>query len=223
MKFPDLTYEESLWKKGFNVIGIDEVGRGAFAGPVAVGGVIFPSTLNPSEREHLLSCGINDSKKLSAKKREELALQIKNIASSYSVSFIDVATINEIGIGKATFLGMRKVAAKLSKSLKNPYLLIDGFEIPGFDNPTLTKVLSGKQKGIIRGDCLSISIAAASIIAKVERDTLMLELSSKHPLYAWENNKGYGTLIHRRAISRYGITELHRKVFCRKIGAHLLF
>lgn len=202
-------FEIPLWKKGFTVIGIDEVGRGAFAGPVCVGGVVFPQSLNSKKKEYLLSLGINDSKKLSPKKRESLARIIKEECLDYSVSFIDVSTINKVGIGKATFMAMENVAKTINYKLKttNSFLLIDAFEIPGVLFP---------QEGIVRGDSLSISIAAASIIAKVERDKLMVELGLKFPNYGFEKHKGYGTLYHREAIKKHGQTEHHRKDFCKK-------
>lgn len=211
---PDFSYEIPLWDKGMTAIGIDEVGRGAFAGPVAVGGVIFSPNLSRREIDHLLSLGINDSKKITAKKREELSVQIKSLSAAWHISFITVGRINEAGIGKATFDGMRQVADTLKLKTRNPYLLIDAFEIPEVLIP---------QKGIIRGDSLSISIAAASIIAKVERDRLMAELGKKYPHYEWEKNKGYGTLIHRKAIAKYGQISHHRVDFCRKIVPGLLF
>ncbi len=215
-KFPNFSYERIYWRKGYSVIGIDEVGRGAFAGPVGVGGVVFPNTLNLKEKDYLLSLGINDSKKLSPKKRNELYEILKQLCV-YKVVFIDVSTINEIGIGKATFLGMREVAMSLISSVNGSrnefgmtkgemYLLVDGFEIPD---------MKVGQKGIVRGDSLSISIAAASIIAKVERDRLMCELAKEYPLYGFEKHKGYGTLIHRNSISLLGTTKHHRLDFCK--------
>ena len=137
----------------------------------------------------------------------QLSKIIKENALAYHVAFIDVATINKIGIGKATFLGMEEVAKKLFKKVTNPYLLIDALEIPNSKIP---------QRGIIRGDSLSISIAAASIIAKVARDKLMDELSFKFFQYGLEKNKGYGTKFHRISIGKHGVTELHRTDFCRK-------
>lgn len=211
---PNFSYEIPLWGKGMTVIGIDEVGRGAFAGPVAVGGVVFSPNLIGSDIDHLLSLGINDSKKITAKKREELNLTIKELAAAWHISFISVERINETGIGKATFEGMKEVVNTLKLKARNPYLLIDAFKIPEIAVP---------QMGIIRGDSLSISIAAASIIAKVERDRLMAELGKKYLHYAWEKNKGYGTLIHRKAIAKYGQTSHHRVDFCRKIVPGLLF
>ncbi len=213
MKLPDFQFENDLWKKGLTVIGIDEVGRGAFAGPVGVGGVVFDANQSLKNKQYLLSIGINDSKKLTAKKRESLAAIIKQNCLMYHISFIDVSIINKIGIGKATFLGMDKVAKALFRKTKNPYLLIDGFEIP--------QVRNDQQKGIIRGDSLSISIAAASIIAKVARDKLMRELSVEYSNYGWDKNKGYGTLFHRRAISEVGLTDLHRVDFCKNCTVDL--
>lgn len=199
-----------MWEKQFTVIGIDEVGRGAFAGPVGVGGVIFDPNLTTSDKNYLLSLGIDDSKKLSSSKRKSLASIIKENVTGYAVELVDVSVIDDIGIGKATFIGMKKIAEKLSKKTNNPYLLIDAFEIPDAMFP---------QHGIIRGDSLSISIAAASILAKVERDMVMEQLASKFKNYGWENNKGYGTLKHRKAIAEFGVTKFHRKEFCRNFTA----
>lgn len=211
---PDFDYEKSLWKEDFTVIGIDEVGRGAFAGPVCVGGVIFSSKLSNKDKKYLLSLGIDDSKKLTPAKRKSFAFIIKDYVESFSISFIGVEIINEIGIGKATFLAMQNVAKKLSSKAKNPYLVIDAFKIPGVLIP---------QSGIIHGDSLSISIACASILAKVERDRLMEEISSEFPQYHWGENKGYGTLKHRKAISEFGLSKHHRVEFCRNVEANLLF
>lgn len=208
MKYPDFSYEVPLWNAGHTVVGIDEVGRGAFAGPVGVGGVIFDPDMSLSQQKQLLELGIHDSKKLTQKKREYLSGKIKELAYSFMVSFIDVDVINEIGIGKAAYEGMRQVANKLSAEVKNPFILIDAFTVPG---------LPLSQKGIVRGDSLSISIAAASIVAKVERDRCMEELSSSYPYYLWEDNRGYGTLKHRMAIKKYGQTVFHREAFCRNI------
>lgn len=207
MTNPDFTFEEKYWERGFSVIGIDEVGRGAFAGPVTVAGVSF----NPLKIYKLKDLGINDSKKLTSKKREYLSQKIKELADFFHISFIDVTVINEIGIGKATFLGMKDVASKVTLKFKTPFLLIDAFEIPNEIIP---------QKGIIRGDSLSISIAAASIIAKVERDELMKSLASDYPLYGFDKHKGYGTKFHRNLIKSNGLSEQHRIEFCRKTITH---
>jgi len=202
-QFPDFSYELPLIEEGYFPVGIDEVGRGAFAGPVCVGGAAFPS-LSKSDQANLLKLGINDSKKLTPKKREELSKILKELCR-FELSFIEVGVINEIGIGKATYMGMQEVADKLMKKLHKPYFLIDAFTIPG----------NYKQKGIIRGDSLSISIAAASIIAKVERDRLMEQLSEKYPEYEFKSHKGYGTAKHRANIIKFGISDIHRKDFCK--------
>ena len=207
---PSFVFEKPLWEKQFTVIGIDEVGRGAFAGPVGVGGVIFDPNLTTSDKNYLLSLGIDDSKKLSSSKRKSLASIIKENVTGYAVELVDVSVIDDIGIGKATFIGMKKIAEKLSKKTNNPYLLIDAFEIPDAMFP---------QHGIIRGDSLSISIAAASILAKVERDMVMERLALEFKDYGWENNKGYGTLKHRTAIAEFGVTKFHRKEYCRNFTA----
>lgn len=241
-KLPDFKFEEPLWSDGFAIIGIDEVGRGAFAGPVAVGGVVFNPSMNNEQLTKILNLGINDSKKLTAKKREILAAIIKDECLAYSIAFIDVSIINDIGIGKATFLAMENVVKDISSHLRSNnkefgitnyelgvkkrksylvnnengngspirsgmtkedglFALIDAFEIPGLDIP---------QKGIVYGDSLSISIAAASIIAKVERDKLMEELGFEFPQYGFEKHKGYGTLVHRNALKQFGSCPHHR-------------
>ena len=205
--FPDFSLEKKLWSENFDVIGIDEVGRGAFAGPVVVGGVVFPSDLSLENKKYLLSCGINDSKKLTAQKRESLSQIIKQTCWAYYISFVSVNFINKEGIGNATFLGMRQVAQKLLEKVKNPYLLIDALEIPD---------AAFAQKGVVKGDTLSISIASASIIAKVERDKFMTKLSSKVPHYGFERNKGYGTKYHRDIIRKIGLSNIHRVDFCKK-------
>ncbi len=211
---PNFSFEEPLWNDKYTVVGIDEVGRGAFAGPVGIGGVVFPPNLSDLEKQKLLSLGINDSKKLSPEKREYLAEIIKEKCFSYNISFINVETINRIGIGKAAYMGMREVAKSINYKLRttNLYLLIDAFEIPGLNIP---------QKGIIHGDTLSISIAAASIIAKVERDLLMDKLGIDFPEYGFQANKGYGTVKHRQAISRFGVSTNHRTDFCKKTVSSL--
>lgn len=209
MKFPDFSFEMPLIEEGYMPVGIDEVGRGAFAGPVGVGGAIFKN-VSGSDMNQLLKLGINDSKLLTVKKREELAKILKELCF-FEVSFIDVATINEIGVGKATFLGMQEVYKNLKLKTKNSKLfaLVDGFPVPGILD----------QRGIIRGDTLSISIASASIIAKVERDRLMEELSKTNPNYGFEAHKGYGTALHRANIRKFGLSREHRKDFCaRTIG-----
>lgn len=214
MGFPDFSFEKRLIDDGYMPVGIDEVGRGAFAGPVGVGGVVFDPKLTKKDKEYLLSLGINDSKKLSPKKREYLAEIIKEKCLSYNISFINVETINKIGIGKATYMGMQQVANNLKFKISNLklktqelFVLVDGFEIPA---------LKIAQKGLVRGDSLSISIAAASIIAKVERDLLMDKLGADFPEYGFQAHKGYGTVKHRQAITSFGVSNNHRTDFCKK-------
>lgn len=199
---PDFTHETSVWNKGFEVLGIDEAGRGAFAGPLSVGGVIFSS----NSLEKLLKLGINDSKLLTHKKRESLYKEIKDNAIFSNVEFIDLETINSIGIGKATLLGMQNLYKKALKEVGNIFCIVDAFKIPEVKD----------QKALIHGDRLSVSIAAASIIAKVERDRLMQNLGKAFPNYGFEINKGYGTLLHRKAIKDFGPSIYHRTQFISK-------
>jgi ribonuclease HII len=225
---PNLKYETGLWEKGFAVIGVDEVGRGAFAGPLFAGGVIFPPTTNDERLTTLLSYGINDSKKLKPNERKMLAKVIQNESLAYHISFIDVPIINRVGIGKATLMAMRNVVKSLREKLElgveplqgfNPlsfpsglFVLVDGFYVKRLKGVGLEN-----QRGIVNGDSISLSIAAASIIAKVSRDNHMRKLSAKYKQYGWGRNKGYGTAFHREAIARYGSTALHRTAFIKNI------
>ncbi len=210
MQMPKLENEIGLWKNGFTVIGVDEVGRGAFAGPLFVGGVIFNPKSNRQQMERLLSYGINDSKKLTPSVRNLLSKVIQSECIAHHISTIDVTQINRIGIGKATFMAMRDVVKNLCEQtkLQKHFVLIDGFYVKHIKNIGLAN-----QKGIVRGDSISLSIAAASIIAKVARDKHMRKLSAKYPAYGWGRNKGYGSLEHRIAIKNHGATRLHRTDF----------
>ena len=207
MQLPDFRHEVDLWKKGFSVIGIDEVGRGAFAGPLFVGGVVFSPHSNI---KYLESLGINDSKKLKPQTRKSLSEVIQKECFSYYISQINVTQINRFGIGKSTFMAMRDVVKNLRETISNTptFVLVDGFYIK-----RLRGIGTRNQKGIIHGDCISLSIAAASVIAKVARDEHMKNLSTKFPAYGWGRNKGYGTLEHRNALGSLGSTPLHRSVF----------
>lgn len=208
MNFPSFLYEKKLWKKDFkNVAGVDEVGRGSFAGPVVAGVVSFPKDI---EKIDLKGVVINDSKKLTPKQREKAEVWIKENALFWAVGKASVNQINRLGIVKATQIAFRKAISKN----RTDFLLIDAFYIP------YVKGLRRKnQLAIVKGDTESMSIAAASIIAKVYRDKLMTDLAkqAKYKKYKWDQNKGYGTLDHRSAIRKYGATVLHRKDFIKGI------
>lgn len=215
-KFPDFKYENELWKKDYYIIGVDEVGRGALAGPVYAGAVCFNNDLK-SRLIYFEKLGIDDSKRLSPAKRKKLAGIIKQTAFAYSTAGVSNKVINRIGIVKATQMAMRRAIKALyvkcyELGRKKIYILVDGFNI---------KYLKGiglkNQKAIIKGDQKSISIAAASIVAKVERDQNMIKLHQQYPIYLWKKNKGYGTKKHREAIKKFGKLAFHRDLFIRKI------
>lgn len=194
---PTFDEENFLWQKGFtHIAGVDEVGRGCFAGPVVTAAVILPQNFSSPKP-------INDSKLLSAKVRKQLSVVIKQQAIAFAISEVSVSIINKIGIGKATQQSFRDAIKKLNK--KPDFILIDAFYI---------KHLARKrQKPIVHGDGLSISIAAASIIAKVYRDELMEKLHPRYEIYDFATNKGYGTKKHQAAIKKYGLSRMHRKSF----------
>lgn len=203
-------FERDLWHRGVEyVAGVDEVGRGCLAGPVWAGCVVFaPNTRIPDKVR------IDDSKKLSPKVRELSCEWIKRTALGWGVGSASVATINRVGIVKATRIAIRRAIVNTRQS-GTPiyYLLLDAFYVP-----FVVGVRVRKQKAIIGGDGKSISIAAASIVAKVERDNYMVQLADRYPHYGWEVNKGYGTPHHISAIKRYGLTRHHRKLFVRRLG-----
>ncbi len=207
MTKPTFSEEKNLWKKGFSyVVGLDEVGRGAFAGPVVVGAVVFKKQKTlPKELKK-----INDSKKLSASIREGLAPLIKEHVADFAISQISTQIINKVGIGKATEMAFRKAISKIRHRLQKQqvFILIDGLEIKYIKGIGLKK-----QKAIIKGDQKSVSIAAASIIAKVHRDSWMKKLHIRFPAYGFLQNKGYGTINHRKAIKIHGFCIQHRTSF----------
>lgn len=189
-----MVYEKEAQKQGFQyVAGIDEVGRGPLAGPVVAAAVILP--------ENIFISGINDSKKLSSKKREQLYQEIKNEALAIGIGVVGADVIDEINIYQATKKAMNIAINQLS--IFPDFLLIDAMKI---DTPIT-------QRSLIKGDSLSVSIASASIIAKVYRDRLMMEYSKKYPEYQFEKNAGYGTSEHIQAIRKFGPTPIHRKTF----------
>jgi ribonuclease HII len=190
-------FERELLEKGFSLIaGVDEVGRGPLAGPVVCAAVIMPLGLDE------LIIGVDDSKKLSAKKREELAEEIKKRAVCYSIIEIDEKTIDEINILQATRLGMKRAVEELATTPN--IVLTDG---------NMTIDIEHKQKSIIKGDALSYTIGCASILAKVYRDNLMDEFAKEYPHYAFEQNKGYGTKAHIDGIKEFGLCPIHRRTF----------
>lgn len=206
---PSFNEEVTLWDNGYDyVLGVDEVGRGAFAGPVVAAGVIFPKSILSSGIEYLDK--INDSKLLSAKNRELLSNVVKKHCFYSAISTISVSKINKIGILKASFCAFREVIITAYKTIGKDglYILSDGFPIPYIKN-----IGQKKQKAIIKGDRLSMSIASASIIAKVYRDALMETYHNKYPHYNFLHNKGYGTLDHRNALKIHGLSKIHRTSF----------
>lgn len=180
------------------ICGVDEAGRGPLCGPVAAAAVIMP--------EGLIIDGVNDSKKLSGKKREELFGIIIENAISFRIEFSDEKTIDEINILNATMQAMERAISGLEP--KADFALIDGNCSRGITLPNRT---------VVKGDSLSHSIACASILAKVSRDRLMLKYDEMHPEYGFKAHKGYGTKAHYEAIQKYGILPIHRKSFLKKI------
>ena len=194
-----LKYENEARLKGFtSICGVDEAGRGPLAGPLCAAAVILP--------ENKIIEGVNDSKKLSEKKREILFDKIINECVSYSIAFSTVDEIEEMNILNATMLAMKRAVETLS--IKADYAMIDGNKLPPLDIPC---------RYIVKGDANSQSIAAASILAKVSRDRLCYEYAKKYPQYGFEKHKGYGTKLHIDAIKEYGPCEIHRMSFLKKI------
>jgi len=190
--------ENSLYSNGFKVIcGVDEAGRGPLAGPVCAAAVILPSGLEIP--------GLTDSKKLTDKKRRELFPIIKEQAVAYGIGLASHEEIDEINILQATYLAMERALAQLT--VKPDIALIDGNRAKNFGLPVRT---------VVKGDSLSANIAAASVLAKVTRDDLMLEMAEKYPEYSFDVHKGYGTKAHYEALRTYGASPIHRKTFLKK-------
>ena len=194
-----LFYENKYISQGKNLIcGVDEAGRGPLAGPVCAAAVIMP--------EGLIIESVNDSKKLTAKKREKLFDIIKNEAVCYSVAFASASEIDEINILNATHLAMTRAVEGLEKAPE--VVLVDGNSLPKWYY---------NSEAIVKGDAVCHSIACASILAKVSRDRLMLLEAENYPQYSFEKHKGYGTKVHTQAIKEYGPCPIHRKTFLKKI------
>jgi len=191
-------YEEALHMHGYSCIaGVDEAGRGPLAGDVFAAAVILPRDFLP--------IGLNDSKKISEKKREKLYDEIIENAVAYAIGRASAEEIDEINILQATYEAMRRAVAGLA--VKPEYVLIDGNPVSNM--PFL-------HASIVKGDNLSVSIAAASIIAKVTRDRYMLEMDALYPEYGFAAHKGYGTKVHKEAVWEHGPCPIHRKTFLKK-------
>ena len=190
--------ENAFFARGIGLIcGIDEAGRGPLAGPVCAAAVILPP--------HFELPGLNDSKKLTDKKRRELFPLIKEAAVAYGIGFATHEEIDEINILQATYLAMERAIGQLSTVPEQ--LLIDGNRTKDFGIPTQT---------VVKGDSLSASIAAASVLAKVARDDWMLQAANEYPQYHFEVHKGYGTKAHYEALTNFGACAIHRKTFLKK-------
>lgn len=203
MILPTLHFERKLWQAGYQAVaGLDEVGRGSWAGPVVAAAVIFPP--------HFKLVGefknLRDSKQLTPLKRKELAKLIKKVAQIHSTCQIGVSVINRVGIKRATEYAMRKAIRELE--ISPDYHLIDAFY--------LRYIPKRDQTGIIHGDAKIASIAAASILAKVYRDRLMVKLHKEFPGYEFRKHKGYGTKLHQARIKEFGLCPLHRSAFVAK-------
>ena len=190
-----------------NLGGIDEVGRGPLAGPVVTACVVLPDDFDV--------LGVDDSKKLSEKRREELFDEILDSALAYGIGIVDNEVIDELNILEATKKAMIMSAVECSRMLEEKglgeldYVLVDAVKLDDLKRP---------YSAIIKGDANSLSIAAASIIAKVTRDRMMLEYAKEYPWYGFESNKGYGTQAHYDGIKKHGITPIHRKSFLKNLG-----
>lgn len=197
---PDFSYETEASRKGFKfVCGVDEAGRGPLAGPVCAAAVILPTNVSIE--------GLNDSKKLSEKKREALYDVITEKAIAYSIAFGTLDEIETYNILNATFIAMNRAIDSLK--IKADYALIDGNRVPkGIKIPCET---------VVKGDAKSASIAAASILAKVTRDRLLIEYDEKYPQYNFKKHKGYGTKEHYEAIEKFGVCEVHRLSFLKNV------
>ena len=197
---PDFELEKSAYNKGCKyVCGVDEAGRGPLAGPVCAAAVILPPDCEIA--------GLNDSKKLSEKTREMLFDVIKSEALAFSICYGTLEEIEEYNILNATFLAMNRSIESLD--IKPDYCLIDGNRVP--------KDIKYPCETVVKGDAKSASIAAASILAKVSRDRIMLEYDQKYPQYGFKKHKGYGTKEHYEAIKKYGVCDIHRLSFLKNV------
>ncbi|MCL5257373.1 MAG: ribonuclease HII [Chloroflexi bacterium] len=201
---PTCEEERQIIRSGYRYIaGLDEVGRGAWAGPVAAAAVVFPPEMLMASDDVIAALrGVRDSKQLTSRQREELCPIIEDAALSLGIGFVPVPVIDGIGIAAAGRLAMRRALRGLS--LAPDFLLIDAFQLSTINIP---------QKNIIDGDCLCFSIAAASVVAKVARDRLMASLHEDYSCYGFDHNKGYGTTCHYQSILEHGPSRHHRRSF----------
>ena len=201
---PSFSFEQTQWQLGHaHVAGVDEVGRGALAGPIVAAAVVFAS-------DHIPLVGVTDSKLLTVHQRQTFADQIKHTAVGWAIGVGNVELINEQGIIVAQKYAMTSALEQLTNCNA---ILIDGLP---FKQPLATK-WELDPNYIVKGDQKSYSIAAASILAKVYRDELMAQLAKKYPEYGWDRNKGYGTKLHCQTLKIQGMTQVHRELFCRKV------
>jgi ribonuclease HII len=210
-QMPDLDLEEPLWEAGITrLVGLDEAGRGCLAGPVSAGAVILPADISILER---LS-GVRDSKLMTAQQRLFWARKIRWFALSWGVGFASAREIDEFGIIQATRIAMQRAMQQLSVTPE--YLLLDALALPEDERP---------QTILPKGDAKSLSIAAASVMAKTSRDALMLSMDRSYPLYGFAHHKGYCTAAHQQALDLYGPCKIHRRsyapVFTRLLGEEI--
>lgn len=197
-------FERELADKGFACIcGVDEAGRGPLAGPVFAAAVILPPGIKIE--------GLNDSKKISEKKREKLFNEICEMAISFGIASSDEKEIDDINILNAAMLAMKRAVSQLA--VKPDMILVDGNKVFETDIPA---------RSIVKGDSLSANIAAASILAKVSRDHFMLEMAERYPEYQFEKHKGYPTKLHYEMVEAYGLSEIHRKTFFKRYKGGVL-
>ena len=204
---PHIEYERKLWEEGYRIVaGLDEAGRGAWAGPVYAAAVVLPN----DERICNLLSGVRDSKRMTAHQRQRWEGCIKSASIAWAVGSADNKEIDELGIVPATCLAMRRALDEIN----NPphYLLVDYLKIPDCSAP---------QISIVKGDCLSLSIAAASVLAKISRDAFMTKMDEEYPGYGFARHKGYGTALHITMLEKLGPCEIHRMTFRPLINSSL--
>jgi len=201
-KYPDLSFELSLWTSGLTAVGgLDEAGRGAWAGPVSAAVVVLPASAMGDgllERLH----GVRDSKQMTARQRVSRAEVIRGEAAAWGVGFADSGEVDALGIVPATRLAMSRALTACGCPVQ--HLLVDALRLPEWKLP---------QQALIKGDARCLSIAAASVLAKTARDRLMQELDEQYPGYGFARNKGYGTAVHRASLESLGPCPLHRRSY----------